>query len=132
VPSVPTPGTCQFLPRCRITLTRALRLHASRTAAGAWWRKLAHFVLGCTGMLRWSVVAVGLALGGCVLGGGVDLPSTHETDGGLSGGNGASASDGGPETPGDQGSPGAGSGGAPCCEPSDLGGASGAFGGGEP
>ena len=37
---------------------------------------MAHFVLVCPGMLRWSVLLLGLASSGCVLGGGIDLPST--------------------------------------------------------
>ena len=71
-------------------------------------------------MLRRIVVLVGLMMAGCALGGGIDIPSTGtgpDDDGiNLDGGNEGSTDGGmvdGPPTS----SPGAGSGGSPCCLP---------------
>jgi|GEM_PF-3220002 len=71
-------------------------------------------------MLRRIVVLVGLMTAGCMLGGGIDIPSsdTGPGDGGinLDGGN-EGTTDGGLIDGPPIGMPGAGSGGSPCCLP---------------
>lgn len=86
-------------------------------------------------MLRWSVLLIGLASSGCVLGDGIDLPSTSGDGNGPTTGEGSAPDDGltdggsnGP--PNDAGEP-AGSGGSPCCEEPPVGDA-GSFGGETP
>lgn len=87
-------------------------------------------------MLRWSVLLVGLASSGCVLGDGIDLPSTSGDGNGPTAGEDLSPDDGGLTDggsngpPNDMGSP-AGSGGSPCCEEPPPGDA-GSFGGEAP
>lgn len=77
-------------------------------------------------MLRWSVLLLGLALGSCALGAGIDPPSADIGDGelGSDGMDGGVSEGAGPPTD----NPGSGSGGAPCCS-LNLGGSSGSLGG---
>jgi hypothetical protein len=82
------------------------------------WRNLAHFVLGWAGMLRRIVLLGGLMTASCVLGGGIDIPSsgTSPNDGGINLDGGSEGSmDGGLTEGPPTGVDGAGSGGTPCC-----------------
>lgn len=87
-------------------------------------------------MLRWFALVIGLAASGCVLGDGIDLPSTSGDGSGPSMDSGSpfnppnSSTDEPGESGNDMGAP-AGSGGTPCCDDPPLGDA-GSFGGEAP
>jgi hypothetical protein len=82
-------------------------------------------------MLRQTVLLVGIVAAGCVLGDGVDLPSTGTgpMDGGLTADGGIDSSDGANEGPPTPGAP-TGTGGTPCCTPPNVAGLGGGGAGG--